>query len=142
MQLDYQNLFSDLQAITVTAASTNIIDLGTPNVVPGAPAASKRDLGGARNVPLLVQVTTAFAGGTSLLAELETSTDAAFTSPIVVSSSGVIPVAKLTVGSQLGIVMVPGGADLQYLRMKYTVAGTMSAGNMTAGIVTAHQTNG
>jgi len=56
MLLDKQALFSDDQAITATAASTNYMNLGATDTVPGAPAALVRDIGGANAIEILVQV--------------------------------------------------------------------------------------
>ena len=64
MIFDAQTLFSNKQAITASAASTNYIDLlavGTPY---GAAAASNRDLGKGEKIPIRIQVTTAFATAT------------------------------------------------------------------------------
>ena len=55
MLLDAQNLFSDAQAITATAASTNVIDTG-----------SAKDDGKGAGVPLLIQCVEDFDNLTSL----------------------------------------------------------------------------
>jgi hypothetical protein len=60
MIFDMQTLLSDAQAITATAASTNIIDLGPIN------AGFARDIGKGRHIPLRVQVVEAFNNLTSL----------------------------------------------------------------------------
>lgn len=142
MHLDEQALFSDKQAITTTANSTNYINLGTPSTPPHAPAALKRDMGGAANIPLLVQVTTAFAGGTSLKVDLEVDDNSSFSSAKVAASSPVIVTADLVAGKQIPIPVLPQGVDEQYVRLKYTVVGTMTAGNITAGITAGNQSNG
>lgn len=141
--LDVQALFSDKQAITTTAASTNFINLGTPDTVPGAPAATKRDLGGGSNIPLTILVEEAFATLTSLQVDLQVDDNSSFSSPKVVGSTGAIPVASLVAGAKLPLPVVPFGADEQYMRLNYTVVGTAAtAGSITAGISTGIQTNG
>lgn len=142
MLLDDQALFSDQQALTVTAVSQNFINLGVPGTPPAAPAPVKQDIGGARQIPVLVQVTEDFAGGTSLVAELQKSTTDDFAAFEVVASSGAVPVADLIAGKQLPIPVVPIGADAQYLRMAYTIDGTMTAGRITAGVSAGNQSNG
>jgi len=66
MILDKQNLFSDDQAVTVTADSTNVIDLGIAGMGKGEP------------VRLIAQVTETFDGGTSLQVSLVTSDSSTF----------------------------------------------------------------
>ena len=61
MMLDANTKFSDDQAITATAASTNYMDLQAANTPPGGPATLGHKIGGALDIPLLIQVTTSFA---------------------------------------------------------------------------------
>jgi hypothetical protein len=53
MILDNTNVYSDSQAITATAASTNIIDVGAAGTAFGAAAAVARDIGKASEIPLV-----------------------------------------------------------------------------------------
>ena len=64
MILDLESLFSDDQALTVTAASTNIIDLGATGTPPLSSTALTRDIGPGMPIDILIQVTVA-AGGTT-----------------------------------------------------------------------------
>lgn len=130
MIFDAQNLFSDDQALTTTAVSTNVIDLGVAaDVGPGEP------------LYLRIQVTTAFAGGTSLKVALQKDDNSGFSSATIVLESEVIATASLTQGYLFPLTQIPHSADEQYLRLNYTIVGTMSAGAITAGIVTGHQAN-
>ena len=61
-----QQLFSDDQAITASADSTNVIDLGVAGTPYGAAAALNRDIGDGAGIPILVQITEAFEYLTSL----------------------------------------------------------------------------
>lgn len=143
MLLDEQALFSDDQAITATAASTNYMNLGATETVPGAPAALVRDMGGANKIEVLVQVTADFATLTSLTVTAEVDDNSSFSSAKTVASSGAIAVADLTAGKIIPITILPPGTDEQYLRLNYTVAGSSAtAGTVTAGITTGIQTNG
>jgi hypothetical protein len=128
MILDVENLYSDDQAITTTADSTNVIDLGVPNRGPGN--------------PLLIDilVTTTFAGGTSITIDLETDSAEGFGTLSTVASTQAIALATLVAGYRFSIQFAP---DLmkRYSRLEYTVSGTMSAGNITAGIVFERQSS-
>ncbi len=140
---DAQNLFSDAQAITASAASTNFLNLGTPETPPGSPAPLTRDIGGGNNQPLLIEVTETFAGATSLEVSLEVDDNSSFSSAKTVGTTGAIPVADLVQGKILPLNMVPVGADEQYMRLQYTVAGgPFTAGSVVAGLVTQVHTNG
>lgn len=140
---DLQAKFSTDQVVTVTAASTNHINLGTPATPPGSPAPLKRDIGGGGNMPIKLMVTEAFATLTSLEASIEVDDNSSFSSPKTVGSTGVIPVADLVEGKILPLNCVPFGVDQQYMRLKYTVAGSAATtGQITAGITTGVNTNG
>lgn len=135
--------FSNAQAITVTAASTNYINLGTPNTPPGSPAATKRDIGGGNTQAIDIEVVEAFAALTSLQVDVEVDDNSAFTSPKVVATTGAIPVADLVVGKRLPISMIPPGADEQFMRLNYTVVGVAAtAGQINAGLTFGIATNG
>jgi len=140
--LDIQAMFSDAQAITATAVSTNHINTGNKMTAPRAPAATTGDLGGSGAIPVLVQVVEAFAGGTSLVAELQSSETADFAVAKTIASTPVMAVSDLPVGAKLPIPVVPVGTSQQYLRMNYVVVGTMTGGKITAGISAGNQTNG
>lgn len=141
--LDNQNLFSDHQAITASAPSTNFINLGTPNTPPGSPAPLKRDIGGGNNMPLSIIVEADFAGLTSLTVNIEVDDNSAFSSPKVVGSTGAIPVAQLKRGEALPLATVPPGVDEKYMRLNYVVGGVnATAGTISAGISGGVRTNG
>ncbi|MCK4518435.1 hypothetical protein KAT92_06665 [Candidatus Babeliales bacterium] len=136
-----QQIFSDDQAITATAISANVIDLGTPGTPYGAAAALNDDVGKGASVPILVQVTEDFATLTSLTITVEVSAAAGLTSPVALATE-TIAVADLVEGKQMFMQVLPNGADLRYLGVRYTVTGTnASAGKITAGITMGNQTN-
>ncbi|SET75158.1 Bbp16 family capsid cement protein [Paracoccus homiensis] len=142
MHLDAQNLFSDAQALTATANSTNHLDLQATATPAMSPAALKRDIGGGIDVPLLAQVVANFTGGTSVEVQVQVDDNAAFSSAKTVGSSGAIPVATLKAGYKFPLPVIPFGADERYMRLRYVVSGTPTAGAVTAGIVPGIQTNG
>jgi len=125
MILDKENEFSDAQAVTATAASTNVIDLTVAGDA----------IDGEAYLVVAVQTTMlASAGAASLIASLETSTDEAFTSPVVLFTSAAVAKSALVAGYVLARVRIPVGV-LRYLRVKYTkVTNDFSAGNMDAFI--------
>jgi hypothetical protein len=125
MILSTQNIFSDKQAITASAASTNIIDTGQ----------SGNDLGFGTPIPMLIQVTQAFNLLTSLTVALQSSDSSAFSSPDTVVST-TVPLAGLTLGARIAVNNVPYGTLKRYLRLYYTVTGSNSptTGQITAGI--------
>jgi hypothetical protein len=144
MIFDKQSLFSDAQAITATAVSTNVIDQGATGTPIGGSVALARDLGAGGPVPIRIQVTEAFATLTSLTVSIQTSDAEDFGSGVVtVGSTAAIAAADLIAGKVFSLQYVPQGTDKRYVRLNYTVAGSdATAGKVTAGIVTGHQTNG
>ena len=133
MILDKQNLFSDDQAVTVTANSTNIIDLGND-------AAAVQALNEKGVLQVFVQVTTAFASGTSIALTLTSDDALAHDSPTTILSTAAIAQAALVAGYQFRIPTLPV-INEQYLRLTYTVVGTFDAGNIMAGLILDRQTN-
>ena len=131
MFVDKQAEFSNSQAITAAAISTNQYDNG---------GAAIRDLGGAlQGIFLVVQVDVAFSGGaaTGLTVTLESdSVSGLSASPTVHYSSGVIPVASLTPGTLL-VIPLPVGEYEEFVGLRYTPAG----GSFGAGSVSAFLTN-
>lgn len=141
MILSAQQTFSDDQAITSTAISTNVIDLGIAGTPYGAVAPLNQDIGKGAKIPVLVQVTEDFATLTSLTVTVEVSADAALTAPIVLATETIL-VADLVAGKQMHMQVLPDGADERYLGVRYTVTGaTATAGKVTAAITMGNQTN-
>jgi len=139
MILDNETLFSDAQAVTATAASTNIIDLAPIG------AGIVRDIGPGKAIPVVVQVVTDFtaAGSATMVVALQTDDNSSFSSAKTVVQTAAIPVADLKAGYQFYLDWVPRGTNERFVRLNYTVAtGPMTAGAVTAGITVGHQTNG
>lgn len=144
MIFDKQSLFSDAQAITADAASTNVIDLGPTGTPVGGVAPLARDLGAGGPVPLRIQVVEAFNNLTSLNVILQACDAEGFGSGVeVLAETGEVALADLLAGKVLMPQYVPQGANKRYLRLYYDVTGTApTTGKITAGLVTGHQTNG
>lgn len=129
MLLDQQALFSAAQAITASAASTNVIDTG-----------SNKDVGKYGDIPLLIQVVEGFNNLTSLTVTVQTDDNAAFSSPTDVLAM-TIPVASLVMGYKSPVITLPMKME-RYIRLNYTVTGTApTTGKVTAGITGGVQTN-
>ncbi|HIH9761331.1 TPA: Bbp16 family capsid cement protein [Klebsiella pneumoniae] len=129
MLLDQQALFSAAQAITATAASTNVIDTG-----------SNKDVGKYGDIPLLIQVVEGFNNLTSLTVTVQTDDNSAFSSAADVLSM-TIPLASLVLGYKSPVITLPMKMK-RYIRLNYTVTGTApNTGKVTAGITGGVQTN-
>lgn len=146
MIFDTRLLFSNAQAITASAASTDFIDLGAMGRVAGAAADLPRDAGKGEPVPILIQVVEVFdsvADDETLTVAIQLDSTTTFT-PDKTIGLGTITNAQLkTLGHQLPVQYLPDGIDLRYARLFYTVAGSgnFTAGRLTAGIVAGRQTN-
>ena len=142
MIFSQQLIFSDQQAVTATALSENVIDLGTMGRVHGAAADLPRDIGKGTKIPILVQVTEDFATLTSLTISIR-SADVVDVSTGRAHAQQTIPVADLVAGTQLAIDVLPNQINGRYLGLQYAVNGSdATTGKITAGIVYAVQTNG
>ncbi|EPJ4918106.1 Bbp16 family capsid cement protein [Klebsiella pneumoniae] len=129
MLLDQQALFSAAQAITATAASTNVIDTG-----------NNKDVGKYGDIPLLIQVVEGFNNLTSLTVTVQTDDNSAFSSAADVLSM-TIPLASLVLGYKSPVITLPMKME-RYIRLNYTVTGTApTTGKVTAGITGGVQTN-
>tara|TARA_R110000787_G_C13443394_1_gene446758 strand:- start:37943 stop:38374 length:432 start_codon:yes stop_codon:yes gene_type:complete len=134
-----QQLFSDDQAITASADSTNVIDLGVPGTPYGGAAAFTRDIGKGTKIPVLVQVTVAFNNLTTLQVIISTGATTALGTAI---ASQTIALADLVAGKQISIDVLPNDITERYLGIEYVVVGTApTLGQVTAGITMGNQTN-
>lgn len=141
MLISKQQTFSDAQAVTADAASTNIIDLGATGTVLGAPAALVRDIGKGTPIPIIVQLDAA-AGGTSptLVVQVQVDTVENFASPTVVARSE--SKAAGSAGDRIQLnAYLPEGTNQRYLRLYYDVGGTSPEYTITAAVVAGDQTN-
>ncbi len=139
--LSAQETFSNAQAITATAASTNVIDFGAPGTWVHSSTPVIDDKGNSR-IPLLIQVTEAFDNLTSLTVTLQADNDEAFGSPTSLYAE-TIALADLQPGKKTAVRVIPYNATERYLRVHYTVTGTApTAGRITAAIASAESAFG
>jgi hypothetical protein len=137
MIMDQQSLFSDAQAITVTANSSNVID-----TLPSGGPNTKSGIGDGQDISLFAQIgPAAFAGGTSMAVALVSADSADLvTNQVVHFTTPAIALAALTAKARLVGLDLPYGKYRRYVGLIYTVVGTMTAGVVTAGLVEDLQT--
>ena len=138
MYIDKQAEFSDAQAVTATAISTNVMDL-ISNASGKNPL---RDVGTGQDVYLVITTQAAATDDLSdatLTVTLESdSTVNLATSPTTHFSTGALAFAAFSpVGSVLAAVKLPAGSYERYLGVRYTVgAGPLTAGKFDAFLTT------
>lgn len=138
MYLDSRLEFSDGQAVTATAISTNVVDL-ISNASGKNPV---RDIGTGEDVYLVVITRTAATDSGSdatLAVSLESdSTENLATSPTVHFTTGTLAFGAFSAaGTVLAAVKLPSGNYERYLGVRYTVAaGPLTAGNFDAFLTT------
>lgn len=108
--------FSDNQALTATAVSTNSIDCGPQNrnLADGAPMAI------AIFPSVSADITT---GDETYSVQLQTDDNAAFSSPAVLATV-VLPAAQLKAGQVAYFGFPAAGTFERYLRLNYVLGGT------------------
>jgi hypothetical protein len=139
MIIDANLVLSNNQAVTATAASTNVIDLGTPGTPFGAPVPVEQDIGKGNRIAIAVNVTQAFNNLTSLAIALQVSAD---NSTWVEVATHTYLLAALGVGQLDFPAQLPVGTNKRYMQLNYTVVGTApTTGQIFAAIVAARQNN-
>ena len=146
MYVDSQVEFSDSQAVTATAISTNVIDLQSTSTG-GATLTSLSpntiaDIGQGEDVYLVIAtaVTCTDTGSdATLVVTLESDTAAGLASaPVVHFSTGTLAFASFaTAGTVLAQIKLPNADYKRYLGVRYTVAsGPLTAGAFDAFLTT------
>ncbi len=127
--------FGDAQAITSSAASTDVIDLGVA-----------QDDNPGRDLELVALITESFTavGAATLVTELQGSTDNSSWTTMMATAA--IGKADLVAGREICRWSLPGPiagqSNPRYLRLNFTVAtGPMTAGKVTSGFVLDRQRN-
>lgn len=139
MIIDTSLVFSNLQALTVSAPSTNILDLGATGTPFAGTLPLVRDIGEGKPVDLAVSVAQTFAGLTSLQVFVQISPDGV--NWTTVDSGPVIPAASLVAGYLFKAPKLVQEANSRYLQLYYAVTGTATAGAINASIVASRQSN-
>lgn len=132
MILDKFNEFSDAQAVTATALSTNVIDLGTAKTIENKPFYL---------VIKCVESATA-VGLATVTFTFETDDAEAIDSSTTLWSSAAIAIAALTAGTEVIRLPINGMILQQYLGVRYTVAtGPLLTGKFDAFLTFDGDTN-
>lgn len=110
--------FSDAQALTATAASTNVIDLG-----------SDAEIGPGRPLWVVITIDVELDGTTpTFQAALQTDDNDSFSSPTVIAESEQF--SALAAGDKI-VIGVPYSNE-RYLRLNYTLGGTTPTVSVSA----------
>ena len=146
MYVDKNLEFSDAQAVTSTAISTNVYDLYTTDAAAGANILPSTNINigtGLDELYFVVQTQTAATDSGSdatLTITLETADDAGLsTNATVMWSSGALTFATFSpTGTRLVRVKLPLADYRRYIGVRYTVAsGPLTAGNFDAFFTTS-----
>lgn len=109
---DAQQLFSDAQALTATAVSTNIIDLG-----------ADRNIGVGKPIGIVITVGAALAGTSpTFQVTVQASPSSAFGAPVTVTTGPTY--SAVTLGQQLVILLPADTLTDRFIRLSYTLGGT------------------
>ncbi|EFV6094567.1 Bbp16 family capsid cement protein [Shigella dysenteriae] len=120
-------MFSEAQAVTNTAASTDVIDLGPID-------GKHRDIGVGYPLEFWALVNTAAAASGDATVNIQLQTSENNSSWTTIYDSGALAKTALTAGKRIVSAKVPAGVK-RYLRVNYSVAtGPLTAGEFTAGI--------
>lgn len=153
MYVDKQLEFSDAQAVTSTAISSNVYDILTKTTgaatISAVTAGNARiDLGGMfQDIYLVVQTAVAITDTSSdatLIVTFETADDVGLsTNATVLLTSGTLAFATYaSAGSQILVAKLPSALFRRYIGVRYTVAsGPFTAGAIDAFITTTPQSN-
>lgn len=140
MIIDTLNLFSDNQAVTVDAISTNVIDL-LPGTILGTPTANLlRDIGAGKTLYWHCLITTTFttgdAGVLTVTLESDSTANLATSATVHITAISIVAVGTLVAGFWIakGIPLPPGDYE-RYLGVRYlTTTGNFTAGNVTSWV--------
>lgn len=125
MIIDKALQVSDAQAVTASAASTDVIDTGVAN----------RSIGDVTSLAAVITVDEAAtaAGAATVTFSLQDSADNSTFTDVVASAA--IGKAALTAGKQAAVFKLPSNLR-RYIRVYYTVAtGPLTAGKFSAQVV-------
>jgi hypothetical protein len=127
MYIDKKLKLCDSQAVTVSAASSDSVDLG---------AAGKLGLLGLMVCITVIEAATA-AGAATVQIGLQCDDASSFASAKDALLTRAIPKTELTLGKQI-FIPLPPDLDEQHVRLYFTVAtGPLTAGKFSAAIVEA-----
>ena len=132
MIIDRFNEFSDAQAVTASAASTNVVDLKAAGNIEGKPY----------YLIIKTNASATASGDATVTFALQTDSAENFGSAVTLWSSAAVGKATLVAGYQVIRLALNGLALNKYLRVYYTVAtGPLTAGKFDAFLTADGDTN-
>ena len=128
MYLDANHLFSDAQALTTTAASTNVVDLGSD---------SNLGIGNPMAVVLVIDVAAdGTTGDETYAVAVQTDDNDGFSSATQIGS---ITITRGDAAGTKYVALIPADATCErYLRLNYTLGGTTPTVTVTAFLTAAN----
>lgn len=126
MYIDKATMVSNAQVVTVSAGSTDYIDLG----------AGGRDLGIGQNAEFLItcDAPAAAAGAATVNVQLQCDDNAAFSSPKTVAQTGALAKTVFVQGYQT-VLVAPIGLNERYVRAYFEVlSGPLTTGAFTVAV--------
>lgn len=127
MYTDALNLFSDAQALTVTADSTNVIDLGVD-----------RNVGQGEPLAVVIQTDVAADFTTEdedYTVQIETDSVEAMSSARIIQSRNFVTANAAELAAGTKIVMALGHDNERYIQLSFVLAGTTPTWTVTAYLV-------
>lgn len=122
-------VLSNEQAVTASAASTNILDEGVA-VNTGYPMIAE------------TRVNVAMAGSGTLTVEIQASDTTSFSNKVILGNSGSVAAADLTAGKAIRVPLAFNPKrKYRYIRAYYTASSAFTSGKLTTVIQPAVQTN-
>lgn len=132
MIIDRFNEYSDAQAVTASAASTNVVDLDAAGNIEGKPY----------YLHVKVNTSATASGDATVTFALQTDSDEAFGSATTLWTSAAIGKAALTAGTEVVRLPINGMPIKRHTRVYYTVAtGPLTAGKFDAFLSADADTN-
>lgn len=145
MYIDTQARFAVLQAVTASAISQDVIDLGAVTTGgAGTPFNAVQDIGIGEVINLVVNIGTAFSGGaaTSMTITLESATDVGLTTGVTVHQSVNFTTAQLTANTQRLVSFIPSAPFARFIGLRFAPqGGSYAAGTISAYVVLDVQAN-
>ena len=127
MYTDALNLFSDAQALTATADSTNVIDLGVD-----------RNVGQGEPLAVVIQTDVAADFTTEdedYTVQIETDSVEAMSSARIIQSRNFVLAIAAEIAAGTKIVMALGHDNERYIQLSFVLAGTTPTWTVTAYLV-------
>ena len=132
MIIDRFNEYSDAQAVTASAASTNVVDLKAAGKIEGKPY----------YLHVKVNTSVTASGDATVTFALQTDSGEAFGSATTLWTSAAIGKAALIAGTEVVRLPINGMPLKRYTRVYYTVAtGPLTAGKFDAFLSADGDTN-